>query len=313
MTSGGAVVQRVGEGSDDAEAAAPSTAQRPEQVGVLFGGAVVHVAIGSDDVDREQRVAREPERARHESVAAAEGQTGDADGGAGARRHRDVLRVERVVEVVEAHARTHLDGPGLGVDLDVAKSCDVEYEFGAGRPAAVAVTTAADRDAGAVVTSQPDDRRDVVHVSGLHDGGRRDGVVDRVVQHVGDAEVRVGWGDDPAVDVCRERVERGRVAASGRGGAADARRRRRQPRAAARRRRTGRSGEDRGGLGRRAQELPAVHAPSTGRVRTAGSGCTYAARGPTPASRVGSYLVTSIAHIFRDAGRRTRLGCGRRH
>ena len=166
--------------------------------------------------------------------------------------------IERVVEVVEPHAGADRDRARGLVDGDLAHRRDVEHEVGSGRPAAVAVAAAADRDSGAVVAAQPEDRGHVAHVGGLDDRPRRDRVVDRVVEHVRERVVAVGRGDDPAVDLLGELVDRRRAGLGG--GRRAAERRRRAVAATTGRRRACCRREDRGCLGRGPQEVAAFHA-----------------------------------------------------
>src|SRR5687768_8386007 len=76
-------VHAKGEGGSDAEIAATTAAQRPEELGVRLRAGAEGLPLGVDQLDGEEVVAGEPILAREKADAAAEGQAGDADTRAG--------------------------------------------------------------------------------------------------------------------------------------------------------------------------------------------------------------------------------------
>ena len=106
-----------------AEVPAAAALAGPEQVSVLVrvGGGGEHRAVRRDDLQRLKVVAGQPVGPGGHPDAAAERQAGDADGRAGAARHRAALGREAVVEVDEPGARADRRGrAGYGDRLEVA-------------------------------------------------------------------------------------------------------------------------------------------------------------------------------------------------
>ena len=89
---------------DDADARPARPAQRPEQVRLLVLVAAHRAAVGEHDLGGDQRVRGQPVEAAEDPEPAAERQPGDADGRAAARRDRDAVGVERVVDVAQERA-----------------------------------------------------------------------------------------------------------------------------------------------------------------------------------------------------------------
>ena len=94
------LVQRKGERRDHAEVGARA-ADRPEQVGVLVAAGGADLAVGGDDLDREQVVDRPAEAARQIAEAAAERQARDADLREEAQRRGEAVALRGVVDVPE--------------------------------------------------------------------------------------------------------------------------------------------------------------------------------------------------------------------
>src|SRR5579863_3437718 len=75
----GQTTQRKAVACRDAEAATATAAAGPEQVRVLLRVSVDRMALWIDDIDRQQAVASQSERAGEIAVAAAKGVAGNAD------------------------------------------------------------------------------------------------------------------------------------------------------------------------------------------------------------------------------------------
>src|SRR5262245_12967935 len=92
-------VHTKGEAGSDPEVATTTTAQRPEQVRVLFRVVMERVSICVDKVDCHQVVAREPVLSRQEAKTAAHCQPGYADSRTGAGRYRDPVIPETAIQI----------------------------------------------------------------------------------------------------------------------------------------------------------------------------------------------------------------------
>ena len=111
----------------DAEVAATS-ADRPEQIGVLVGVRLDKAAVREDDVDGEHVVDGESPPARQVADAAAEGEAGDARRREDAGRHGETECAGRVVEVAEGAARPDLDGLRLRIDAHPLLEGEIDHE-----------------------------------------------------------------------------------------------------------------------------------------------------------------------------------------
>ena len=138
-------VQPVREGRGDAEVPA-AAAQRPEQIGVRVGVDLEHLAVGRDELDREQ-VVRGQSVLRHQPAeAAAEGQPGDPGRRDGAARDGEPVRARGVVQLAPEHAALGPHGRLLGVDLDALHLGEVDHHAAVrDRAAGDVVAAAADR------------------------------------------------------------------------------------------------------------------------------------------------------------------------
>ncbi len=163
----------------DPEVAAAAAAARPEQIGVVVLVCDEDLAVGGDDLHRDEIVGCEPPGPRGEPEAAAECMAADADGRARARGNREPVRGETVVDVPEPGAR-----PDDGVtarDRDAGQLREVDdHAAGHCRVAAVAVAARAGDDVHAGLRRPLDRGGDIGGVERLHDRERMDAVVEAV-------------------------------------------------------------------------------------------------------------------------------------
>ena len=106
-------VERELERRDDPEVPA-AAAQTPEQVGILVGARDEELAVGGDDVARQEAVDREPELAHQVADPTAERQPGDtgvADDATGRRQaERLALTIEVLVEAAPSRRMVRATG-----------------------------------------------------------------------------------------------------------------------------------------------------------------------------------------------------------
>ena len=141
---------------DDPEVATASAAQSPEQVPVLRRGTADCPAGREHDPRRAKPVACQSELPRREADAAAERQAGDPDGRAAARRNREPVLPERVVDVDQACACADGRGTTVRSDVHAGDAAQVDHDARCRRVAAVAMTAAARHDVD-VVLARPTD------------------------------------------------------------------------------------------------------------------------------------------------------------
>ena len=112
---------------DDPEVAA-AAAHAPEEVGVLVRARLHELALGRDEVDRDELVDREPVLAHDPADPAAERQPGDAGVRDDPGRHREPERLRLPVELAEQDARLHARGALLGIDAHALHRREVDHQ-----------------------------------------------------------------------------------------------------------------------------------------------------------------------------------------
>jgi hypothetical protein len=126
-----------------------------------------HAPVGQHDLSREQLVGRQSVAPAEDADPASEHQTRDAHRRSAAAGDRPSLRVQRVVELAEPGAGP--DRHGVAGDRDRAQTAEVDESAGGrGRPGE-AMTTRADRDAGARAACERQHLGDVLGRSAAHD------------------------------------------------------------------------------------------------------------------------------------------------
>ena len=93
-------MEAVLERGHDAEVAA-AAAQCPEEIGMLVGAGAQHVAVGGNELERHDVVAREAVFPREPADAAAERQTANTRLRDDAERHRQAEDVRLAIELAE--------------------------------------------------------------------------------------------------------------------------------------------------------------------------------------------------------------------
>lgn len=138
-------------------------------------------------------------------MTAAEDETGDADGGAGAARYRAALPGERAVDVDELGARA--DHPVRRRVTEAVERGDVDDEPAiAAGPTGIGMAAVADRDGRAVRPGEGQALADVVLAGDVRDGRRLQVVEACVVELAGRRVVAVPRPYEPAVQPRGERV-----------------------------------------------------------------------------------------------------------
>src|SRR5690606_23366181 len=117
-----------GERGDDAEVAAASAPQRPEQIGVFSLACEEAFAVGTNHLDGEQVVAGEAELPRLEADAATERDSGDADRRAGSGRNAESIRPEFPVQVAESNTGADDGLTRRRIDADRVQGRDVDNQ-----------------------------------------------------------------------------------------------------------------------------------------------------------------------------------------
>ena len=165
-------MEAVLEGGDHAEVASPA-AQRPEQVGVVGLAGDHELAVGGDDVGRDQAVAGHAVGAPKPALATAERQPGDPG-----RRHDPTGRGEAeelglAIEIPPGRPAAGTGGARRRVDPHPAHRRQVDHEPAvAGPEAGHVVPPAANRQRQLMGAGEPDARDDVGHPAARHDQRR---------------------------------------------------------------------------------------------------------------------------------------------
>jgi hypothetical protein len=120
-------VQLILEGRDDTEVPA-TAAHTPEEVSMLGGARGPHLAIGRDDVDRDEVIGREAVLASQPAYPAAQGQARNAGIRAGAPGGGQTERLGLMVEVDPLDPPFSPDGAPAGVDTHTAHPGQVNHE-----------------------------------------------------------------------------------------------------------------------------------------------------------------------------------------
>ena len=161
-----------------------------------------HRAVRRDNLQGLKVVTGQAVRPGGYADATAERQAGDADGRAGAARHRAALGRQAVVEVDEPGARADRRGrAGHGDRLQVG---DVDDQPARPRPAGVAVTTGAGRERDAELADERQARRHVMRVLHVRDPRRALTVEPGVEQQAGVPVAGVAGTDQRAGQVLGE-------------------------------------------------------------------------------------------------------------
>ncbi len=169
---------------DDAELTSPGAAQPPDQVGLPCVIAVDDAAVGEQDLRADELIAGQPVSPAEEADAPAEGEPGDADGGAasGRKRSSGAMKggVRRCQECTCADRRD-----AVRVDDDPIEVCEVEQDPVGGGTAGEAVAAPADGERDLVVHHEGERPSDIGDRSTPDDGGRPD-VVKRRARRAAD-------------------------------------------------------------------------------------------------------------------------------
>ncbi len=160
----------------------PGATQAPEELRLLGLGGTHEAAVGSDELDGDEVVDRQPEVALEAADSPAEGQPGDARVADDADRADEAVRLRGDVELPKEGAAVRAGDPILRVDLDAAhvREADDEATVAAGQPGC-RVAPGLDRDLEVVLARERDCRRDLLSVSRASDD-RGSPVVDGVPQ-----------------------------------------------------------------------------------------------------------------------------------
>ncbi len=105
-----------------------AAAHGPVEVGVLVRVGVQKLAVGGDDVDREQVVAGVAEFASETAHATAERETGDAGVRGGAEGGRELECLALAIELAEPHARLRLRREARWVDANALHRRQIDDE-----------------------------------------------------------------------------------------------------------------------------------------------------------------------------------------
>ena len=191
----------------DPEVPAATAAAGPEEVGILVRAAMEVAAVGRDDPERGDVVARQAELPRAEPVAAAKRETGYPDGRARAARDRAAGRREPRLDVDQAGAGADRDDPRRRAQTDRAQPPEIDDEAGTRRVTRVAVATAANRELDLRLLRPEDDLGDVRGRERLYDTERIDGVEPLLIE---DTRLLVRGGrrnENRALDELLERLQ----------------------------------------------------------------------------------------------------------
>ena len=165
-------VQAVFERGDDAEVPA-AAAHTPEQIGVDTLARGHELAVGRDEIDREQVVDGGAVLAHQPADAPAERQAGDAGVGDDPAHGRQPEKLRLAVELAPEHAGLRPRRPRLRVDSDALHRREVDYQPPiADRVPADAVTTGTHRDQEIALARETHRRDHIGHARAAGDVGR---------------------------------------------------------------------------------------------------------------------------------------------
>ena len=166
------LVQTELERGHDAEVR-PGPAHPPEEVGVLRLAHVEQLAVGRDEIHREEVVDREAEPPLEPAHPAAEREPGHPGVTDDAHGTSEPERLRLTVELAEERSAVHLRRPLLRIDADTPHQGEVDHDaVVAGREAADAVTTRPDRDHEVLLSRETDRTDHVVDVAAAGDDRR---------------------------------------------------------------------------------------------------------------------------------------------
>jgi hypothetical protein len=121
--------------------------ERPEQLRILVVGSSQVLAVGGDELDRQQIVAHETELAVQPASATAQDQSADPGGGHPATGARQAVRLGHLIEVAHDGPTSHDGGAGLGIDRHRVHAPQVDHDAAVGEcRTGHAVPAAPDRD-----------------------------------------------------------------------------------------------------------------------------------------------------------------------
>jgi hypothetical protein len=165
-------VQAVFERGDDPEVPA-AAAHTPEQVGVDTLARGQELAVGRDEIDREQVVDGCPVLAHQPADAAAERQAGDSGVGHDPADGRQPEELRLSVELAPQDTGLRARSPRLRVDRDALHRRKVDHQPPiADRMPGDAVTTGADRDHQIALAREAHGRDHIGHARAAGDAGR---------------------------------------------------------------------------------------------------------------------------------------------
>jgi hypothetical protein len=175
------LVQPELERGDDAEVRS-GAAHSPEEIGTLRLAHVEELAVGGDELDREEIVDREAEPSLKPAHAATEREPRDPRVADHAHRAGEAERLGLPVQLPQERPAVHLRRPALGIDTDAPHQGEIDHDpVVAGREAADAMASRADRDRDVLVTSEADRSDHVVHT--VASGDDRRAPVDHRIPH----------------------------------------------------------------------------------------------------------------------------------
>ena len=188
------------EGGGHAEVAA-AAAQGPEQVRVVFGAGHDDLAVGGDDLDRQQVVDGEAVLAHQPAFSAAQGQARDTGAGDHPAGGGQPMAGRRPVELFPGDPALRPYRPARRVDPDPFHRRQVDHQAAVGDGQAGHVVAAAHRYLGRLLAADGDRVDDVR--DGAAPGDKRGTLVDQaVVDQAGLLIARVGRGDQLAAERC---------------------------------------------------------------------------------------------------------------
>ena len=180
------------------------SAHAPEELGMLVLARPHDLAVGGDELDREQVVDRQAELALQPAHPAAERQAGHSRVGDDTDRADEPVRLRRVVELGEQRAAAHAGGPPLRIDRGATHPREVDHDaVVAGREAGDAVAAAPNGDDELLLTGETERRDDVVGARRPHDH-RRPTVDHAVPDRARRVVVRVAGAHDLARECVRQ-------------------------------------------------------------------------------------------------------------
>ena len=133
-----------------------TTAQRPEQVGVLAGGDLEDLPGRGDQLRPDQAVDRQTVPARHPPDTAAQGESADADAGRVPRSDAQPVRLQGRGHRTPGSATADPHDPGRRIHLDLGHAAQVEEQPVGGQA-----------EAGHAMPARPDGQSQAIPVGGL--------------------------------------------------------------------------------------------------------------------------------------------------